>query len=135
MLSGFKRFLLRGNIVDLAVAVAIGAAFSSLVGAFGSAFIKPLIGLFLGGGIKGGTYEVRGQVFDVGGFFNAVITFLITAAVVYFFVVKPLDALMRQFHKTPEPDQPTRECPQCLNRVPAAAHRCMYCTSELQPAT
>jgi large conductance mechanosensitive channel len=135
MLSGFRRFLLRGNIVDLAVAVAIGTAFNSLVGAFGNAFIKPLIGLFLGGGIKGGTYEVRGQVFDVGGFFNAVITFLITAAVIYFFVVKPLDALMRRYHKTPEPDQPSRECPQCLNRVPAAAHRCMYCTSELQPPT
>jgi large conductance mechanosensitive channel len=133
MFSGFKKFLLRGNIIDLAVAVAVGAAFSALVTAFGNAFIKPLIGLFLGGGIKGGTYEINGQVFDVGGFVNALITFLITAAVLYFFVVKPLDAFMRRLRKAPEPDQPMRECPECLNRIPAAAHRCMYCTSEFPP--
>ena len=131
MLSGFKKFLLRGNIIDLAVAVAMGAAFASLVAAFGNAFIKPLIGLFLGGGIKGGTYEVHGQVFDVGGFLNAAITFVITASVLYFFVVAPLDALIRRLRATPESDVPMRECPECLNRVPAAAHRCMFCTSEL----
>ena len=134
MLSGFKRFLLRGNIVDLAVAVAIGAAFTALVNAFGNSLLKPMIGLFLGGGIKGGAYEVRGQVFDVGGFLTALITFLITAAVLYFFVVAPLDSLMRRIRKAPEPDVPTRECPECLNRIPAAAHRCMYCTSEFPVA-
>ncbi len=133
MLSGFKKFLLKGNIVDLAVAVAIGAAFNALVGAFGNSFIKPLLGLVLGGGIKGGGFEVHGQVFDVGGFINAVITFLITAAVLYYLVVVPLNALMSRFHKEPPPDAPTRECPECLNRIPAGAHRCMYCTSDLPP--
>ncbi len=134
MLSGFKKFLLRGNIVDLAVGVAIGAAFNALVGAFGNAFIKPLLGLALGGGIQGGGFEVHGQVFDVGGFINAVITFLITAAVLYFLVVVPLNALMARLHKEPAPDTPMRECPECLNRIPAEAHRCMYCTSEIPPA-
>ena len=131
MLSGFKKFLLRGNIVDLGVAVAIGAAFNTLVVAFGNALIKPLLGLFLGGGVQGGAFEVHGQVFEVGGFINAVITFVITAAVLYFLVVAPLGALMSRMHKGPPPDTPMRECPECLSRVPAAAHRCMYCTSEL----
>lgn len=134
MLSGFKKFLLRGNIVDLAVAVAIGAAFNSLVIAFGNAFIKPLLGLILGGGVRGGGFEVHGQVFDVGGFINAVVTFLITAATLYFFVVVPLNALLSRLRKEPAPDAPTRECPECLNRIPAGAHRCMYCTSEFPPA-
>ncbi|MFT3768822.1 MAG: MscL family protein [Minicystis sp.] len=125
--------MLRGNIVDLAVGVAIGAAFNSLVTSFGNAFIKPLLGLFLGGGVEGGTFAVNGQVFDVGGFINAVITFLITAAALYFFVVAPLNALMTRLRKAPEPDAPMRECPECLNRIPAAAHRCMYCTSEFPP--
>jgi large conductance mechanosensitive channel len=134
MLSGFKKFLLRGNIVDLAIGVAIGAAFNSLVTVFGNAFIKPLLGLFLGGGIQGGAFEVHGQVFDVGGFINAVITFLITAAILYFFVVAPLSSLTARLHKEPEPDTPMRDCPECLNRIPAGAHRCMYCTSEFPPA-
>lgn len=123
MLSGFKKFLLKGNIVELAVAVAIGAAFNSLVTALGNSFIKPLLGVFMGGGIKGGTFEVHGQVFDVGGFINAVITFLITAAVLYFCVVVPLDALMKRLRKAPEPDQPMRQCPECLNSIPVGAHR------------
>ena len=131
MLSGFKKFLLRGSIVDLAVGVAIGAAFNALVTAFGNAFVKPLLGLALGGGIQGGGFEVHGQVFDVGGFINAVITFLITAAVLYFFVVAPLGALMARLHKETPPDTPMRECPECLNRIPAGAHRCMYCTSDV----
>lgn len=134
MLTGFKKFLLRGNIVDLAVGVAIGAAFNALVTSFGNAFIKPLLGLLLGGGVQGGGFEVRGQVFDVGGFINAVITFLITALVLYFAVVAPLGALMARLRKEPEPDTPMRECPECLNRIPAGAHRCMYCTSEFPVA-
>jgi large conductance mechanosensitive channel len=131
MLSGFKKFLLRGNIVDLAVGVAIGAAFNALVAAFGNAFIKPLLGLFIGGGVQGGGFTAHGQVFDVGGFINAVITFLITAGTLYVFVVAPLDALMKRLRKEPPPDTPMRECPECLNRVPVGAHRCMYCTSDL----
>jgi large conductance mechanosensitive channel len=90
MLKGFKDFLLRGNIVDLAVAVVIGTAFTALVGSFTSSFINPLIGLVGGGGPGGMTAEVDGQMFTIGAFITAVITFAITAAVVYFFVVVPM---------------------------------------------
>ncbi|APR80338.1 Large-conductance mechanosensitive channel [Minicystis rosea] len=133
LLSGFKKFLLRGNVVDLAVGVAIGAAFNALVTSFGASFIKPILGLLIGGGIEGGKVAVGGQVFDVGGFINAVITFLITATALYFIVVVPLETLTRRLRRAPEPDAPMRECPECLSRVPAAARRCMHCTSMLTP--
>lgn len=90
MLKGFKDFLLRGNVVDLAVAVVVGTAFTAVVTAFTSAFLKPLIQLFSGGGEFGGAFVVNGVVFDYADFINAVIAFLITAAVVYFLVVTPL---------------------------------------------
>ena len=90
MFKGFKEFIMRGNIVDLAIAVVLGVAFAALVTAVTDALIKPLIGLFLGGGTRGGTFSVRGQVFNVGAVITAVITFLITAAVVYFLVVVPM---------------------------------------------
>ena len=133
VLSGFKKFLLRGNVVDLAVGVAVGAAFNALVTSFGTSFIKPLLGLLLGGGIEGGQFVVNGQVFDVGGFINAVITFLITATALYFLVVMPLETLFTRLRPAPAPDAPKRECPECLGLVPAAARRCMYCTSSLDP--
>ncbi|MDD7966393.1 large conductance mechanosensitive channel protein MscL [Actinomycetospora lemnae] len=90
MLKGFKDFLLRGNVVDLAVAVVIGAAFTAVVTAFTNAFLKPLIQLFSGGGEFAGSFVVNGVVFDYASFVNAIITFLITAAVIYFLVVTPL---------------------------------------------
>lgn len=90
MLKGFKDFLLRGNIVDLAVAVVIGTAFTALVASFTSSFINPLIGLIAGGGPKGATFTVNGQHFTVGLFITACITFVITAAVVYFAIVVPM---------------------------------------------
>lgn len=96
MVKGFRDFLLRGNVVDLAIAVVIGAAFGALVTATTTAFIKPLIGVFLGGGADAGVWTVRGQDFDVTLFLNAVVTFVVTAAVVYFFVVVPLNALMER---------------------------------------
>lgn len=90
MIQGFKDFLLRGNIVELAIAVVIGTAFTALVTAFTTSFINPLIGLISGGGAAGGTWDVDGQFFTYGAFITAVITFVLTAAVVYFFVVVPL---------------------------------------------
>lgn len=90
MLKGFKDFLLRGNVVDLAVAVVIGAAFTAVVTAFTSAFLKPLIQVFSGGGEFAGAFTVNGVVFDYASFINAVITFAITAAVIYFLVITPL---------------------------------------------
>lgn len=94
MLRGFRDFVLRGNIVDLAVAVVIGTAFTALVGQFSESFVEPLIGVFSGGGEFGGSFEVRGQVFTWGAFVGAVVSFLITAAVVYSLVVTPMNRVL-----------------------------------------
>lgn len=96
MLKGFKDFLLRGNIVELAVAVVIGTAFTALVGAFTTSFLEPLIGLLGGGGVDGGVATVDGQQFTWGAFVNAVITFVLTAAVLYFLVVVPMKRIMER---------------------------------------
>lgn len=108
-MKGFKDFLLRGNVVELAVAVVIGAAFTALVGAFTSSFLTPLIGLLGGGGATGGTAEVNGQVFTWGAFIGAVITFMLTAAVIYFVVIVPLKVVAERRARGEEagPTQPT----------------------------
>ncbi len=96
MIKGFKDFLLRGNVVDLAVAVVIGAAFTALVAQFTASFLQPLIALVGGGGLDGGTFTIDDQEFDWAAFINAVITFVLTAAVVYFVVVIPMKKLMER---------------------------------------
>lgn len=108
-MEGFKDFLLRGNVVELAVAVVIGAAFTALVSAFTSSFLTPLIGLLGGGGTTGGTAEVNGQVFTWGAFLSAVITFALTAAVIYFVVVVPMKVIAERRARGEEsgPAQPT----------------------------
>lgn len=110
MLKGFKDFLLRGNIVDLAVAVVIGTAFTALVAAFTGSFLEPLIGLIGGGGVDGGIATVNDQQFTWGAFINAVITFVLTAAVVYFVVVVPMKKIMerRKRGEEPGPAEPTQ---------------------------
>ncbi len=104
LLRGFKEFIQRGNLVDLAVAVALGVAFTALVSALGNSFIKPLVNVFLGGGAKGGTVTIRGQVFDVGGFVNALIVFAVTVAVIYFLVVLPINSLIAR-RRSPDSDR------------------------------
>jgi large conductance mechanosensitive channel len=99
MLKGFRDFILRGNVIDLAVAVVIGTAFTALVGAVTDSLLQPLINLFLGGGTSGGTATVDGQVFDYGSVINAAVTFLITAAVVYFLVVVPTKRLLERLSR------------------------------------
>jgi large conductance mechanosensitive channel len=107
MLKGFRDFIMRGNVLELAVAVAIGTAFTALVTQFGNSFIKPLVAVVSGGGAAGGTFVVRGQRFDYGGFINAVIFFLITAAVIYFLVVAPYNAFEERRKRGQGPvDQP-----------------------------
>jgi len=98
VLKGFRDFILRGNVVDLAVAVVVGTAFTALVSAITKGLLQPLINLFLGGGKEGGTKTVHGQVFDYGSVINAALTFLITAAVVYFLVVLPSKALLERLN-------------------------------------
>jgi large conductance mechanosensitive channel len=131
--SGFRKFLLRGNVVDLAVAVVIGAAFGAVVTAFTKAFITPLIGVAVGatGNISTKTFRVRGVSFPYGVFLDAVISFVIIAAVVYFFVVVPINHLMERFKPTPEEPTPVKECPECLSSIPVGARKCAFCASAL----
>ena len=109
MLKGFKDFLLRGNIVELAIAVVIGTAFTALVMAFTTSFLEPLIGLLGGGGVEGGTTTINGQVFTWGFFLNAVITFVLTAAILYFLVMVPMQRLIarRKSGEEAGPAEPT----------------------------
>jgi len=96
MLQGFKTFVLRGNVIDLAVAFVVGAAFSTLVGAFTKALIDPVVGIFLGGGIDAGTVTIRDQVIDFSMLINALITFFITLTVIYFVFVVPMNAYRKR---------------------------------------
>ena len=103
MLKGFRDFVLRGNVVDLAVGVVIGAAFGAVVTAFTKAFLDPLIKLLTGGGKLGGTFSINGAVFDYGSFLTALITFVLTAAVVYFVVVVPMNAANERLKRSEQP--------------------------------
>lgn len=129
-MDGFKRFLLRGNVVDLAVAVVIGAAFSAIVTSFVAAFITPLVGLATGaaGDFSARTFTVSGTTFPYGQFVQALLSFAVVAAVVYFFVVKPVQRLMDRFKTEPEASDPVKACPECLSKIPQAASRCAFCT-------
>lgn len=131
-MDGFKKFLLRGNVVDLAVAVVVGAAFKEVVDALVKGVIMPLIGVF--GGVpnfSGLAYTVNGSQFQVGDFINAIVSFIILAAVIYFLVVTPVNRLMERLQpKVPEP-QTTRDCPACLSKIPLKATRCAFCTSDV----
>ena len=134
MLTGFRAFLLRGNVIDLAIAVVIGAAFGAVVTALVTDFITPLIAA-IGGKPDFGklSFSVNNSKFMYGHFINALLSFIIIAAVVYFLVVVPYNRLMERFRPQPEP-APTHECPFCLSSIPAAARRCPFCTSEVSPA-
>lgn len=132
----FKQFVLRGNVVDLAVGVVIGGAFGAVVTSLVDNLITPLIAA-IGGqpDFSEIGFTINGSQFNVGMFINAVISFLIIAAVIFFFVVKPMNMLVQR-SQTGEPEDPTeRKCPFCFSDVPVEATRCPYCTSELPPAS
>lgn len=136
-LSGFRKFILRGNVVDLAVGIVVGAAFTSVVNAFVKDIITPLIPTGTPGKNLSGwaVPSFVGGNLLLGDFINAIISFLIVAAVVYFFVVRPVTALQDRFAPKKEPETPhTRDCPFCLSTVPLKATRCAYCTAQLPPA-
>jgi large conductance mechanosensitive channel len=130
MLSGFKKFILRGNVVDMAVGVVIGAAFAGVVTGLTKAFLNPLIKL-VAGGEKFTTlaFNVRGVDFPIDDFINATISFILIAAAVYFLVVLPINALMARMHKDEPAAAPTtKKCPECLSEIPIEAKRCAHCT-------
>jgi large conductance mechanosensitive channel len=134
--NDFKAFILRGNVVDLAIAVVIGAAFGAVITALVEDFITPLIAA-LGGqpDFSALSFTINDSIFRYGHFLNAVISFLIIAAVVFFLVVVPLNALVARSRREPTPDPTTRKCPECLSEIPLAARRCAFCTAEVEPAT
>lgn len=129
MLSGFKQFILRGNVVDMAVGVVIGAAFGGVVAALTKDLLTPLIALLVGKpDFSAIALTIHGTVFPIGDFINALVSFLLVAAAVYFFVVKPVSVLMARFNPPPTPVPTTKPCPQCLSEIPIAAKRCAHCT-------
>jgi large conductance mechanosensitive channel len=133
MLKDFKDFLLRGNLVDLAVAVVVGVAFTALVNALVKDLITPLIAAIVGKPNFDNLYfTINGSRFSYGSFLNALLSFILIAAVIFFLVVKPVNHLMSRLGITPA-DDPVRQCPECLSKVPTAATRCAYCTSQLTP--
>lgn len=128
-MKGFRAFLLRGNVVDLAVAVVIGGAFVALVTAFAASFITPLIALIFGKhDIFGGlSFTVNGVAFSFGPFINAVVTFVMIGAIVYFLIVVPINALIEHSRRQAPPDPTIKKCAECLSDIPIAATRCAFC--------
>jgi large conductance mechanosensitive channel len=134
-MKDFKEFLLRGNLVEMAVGIVIGLAFTAVVAALISDLITPLIAAIIGKpDFSGLTFTVNKSHFLYGSFINALITFIVIAAVVFFLVVKPVNALMRRRKTEPAVDEMTKQCPYCLSEIPAAAGRCAFCTQEVGPA-
>ena len=132
MVKEFREFILRGNLVDLAVAVVIGTAFAAVVAALVADIVTPLIAA-VGGepDFNALSFTINDSQFRYGHFLNAVFTFLVIAAVMFFLVIKPMNALLERFKAEPKVDQETRDCPECLSAIPVAAKRCAFCTTEL----
>ena len=133
MLKDFKAFLLRGNVVDLAVAVVIGAAFGAVVTALVKDLLTPILAIPGKTDFSSLTFTINHSKFLYGDFINVLISFVSIAAAVFFFVVKPVNALMARRKTEPDVDSTTRECPECLSSIPSAARRCAFCTAEIAP--
>jgi large conductance mechanosensitive channel len=130
----FKQFLLRGNVIDLAVGIVIGVAFANLVQAAVSDLLTPLVAAIFGQpDFSRLTFTINGSRFLYGHFLNVLIAFLTIAFVVFFFVVKPVNTLMSLSRRRESPDPNTRKCPECLSEIPIDARRCAFCTSEVAP--
>ena len=134
-MKDFKEFLLRGNLVDLAVGIVIGIAFAAVISALVADLITPLIAAIGGKPDFGNlSFTINGSHFLYGHFINALITFVVIAAAIFFLVVKPVNALMER-RKTEVPvDEQTRQCPECMSEIPVPARRCAFCTAEVGPA-
>ena len=130
MLDGFKKFILRGNVVDMAVGVVIGAAFGGVVAALTKDLLTPLIAALVGKpDFSSISFTMNGTVFPVGDFINACVAFLLVAAAIYFFVVIPVNALVARMNRGEAPPDPTtKKCPECMSEIPIEARRCSHCT-------
>ena len=132
MIREFRDFILRGNVIDLAVGIVIGAAFGGLVTSFVGDILTPLLGLLSVPDFSTLSFEAGKATVMYGKFLNAFISFLLVAAAIFFFVVKPMNAMTARLRKpAAEPDKPIKECPFCATEIPSAARRCPHCTSEL----
>jgi len=130
----FRAFILRGNVIDLAVAVVIGAAFTAIVNSLVADIITPFIAAIFGKPNFSGLYfTINGSEFHYGNFLNALVSFLIIAAVLFFLIVKPVNALMARMGRGGEAETPSRECPYCKSDIPVSATKCAHCTSEVEP--
>jgi len=135
ILKEFRAFILRGNLVDLAVAVVIGTAFTAVITALVRDLITPLVAAIFGEPLFDTlSFSINGSRFAYGDFLNAALTFVIVAAVVFFLVVKPVNLLMARMRTEPDVDSHTRGCPECLSQIPVAARRCAFCTAEVSPS-
>jgi large conductance mechanosensitive channel len=135
-LTEFKQFLLRGNVVDLAVGIVVGVAFGAVVTALVADLLTPLIAAIFGShDFSALTFTIHNSQFLYGAFINAVISFVAIAAAVFFFVVRPVNALMARRRVEPPIDETTRKCPECLSEIPREARRCAFCTAEVVPAS
>jgi len=135
ILNDFKQFLLRGNVVDLAVAVVVGAAFVAVVTALVQDLLTPFIAA-IGGkqDFSALDFTINHSTFRYGDFINKVFTFVVIAAVVFFFVVVPINMLIARSRKEPPADPTTRKCTECLSEIPIDARRCAFCASVVSPA-
>ena len=134
MLGEFKDFLFRGNILELAVAFVMGVAFAAMVNSLVDNLVMPIVAMIIGEpDFSGLDFTINDAVFRYGAFITDVIQFVAIAAAVFFFVVKPVNALMARRKSEPDVESPTKECPECLSNIPEGARRCAFCTA-LQPA-
>jgi len=135
MLRDFREFLLRGNLVDMAVGIVIGLAFTAVVTALVADLITPLIAAIFGThDFSSLTFTINGSVFRYGDFINVLISFVLIATVVFFLVVRPVNAMMARRRTEPPVDSVTRPCPECLSEIPTEARRCAFCTTEVAAA-
>lgn len=132
MLKDFKAFILRGNVIDLAVGVALGAAFTAVISAFTENMLTPLLAI-PGDSASFGemAFTAGGSRFGYGKVIDAIVSFLLIAAVLFFFVVRPVNTLMARRRTEPEVESTTRDCPECLSSIPMAARRCAFCTAKV----
>lgn len=134
MFKEFRAFLLRGNVVDLAVAVVIGGAFAAVVNALVEELLTPLIGIPGSADFSSLEFTINGSTFGYGRFLNALITFVSIAAAVFYFVVRPVNGLMARRRTEPDVEATTRPCAECLSNIPLQARKCAFCASTVGPA-
>jgi len=132
VLKDFKAFILRGNVLDLAVAVVLGVAFTAVITALVTDLITPLVAAIFGShDFSSLTFTVNNSVFRYGAFLNALLAFVLVAAALFFLVVVPANALVQRARREPTPDPTTKKCPECLSEIPIDARRCAFCTTQL----